>query len=592
MKLSKIYANKSDFTPIVFKDGFNVIYGDVESKPTVIHGKPHEHNIGKTSLVNLIDFMLLKGVSKGSVFAKHQEKFAGWVFYLEIQLNNGSYLTIKRGVAHNTKISLKEHYSANQDFSKKTNWTYDDLLLNTKLDEENPVKLLDKYLAFDVLKNGDYRKTLGYLLRDQDSYRNVFELEKFSKGSHSAWKPMLFELLGFNPSDLVKKYDLDSHKKDDERYIARLQADQESDEVYRIRAAIQAKKRDRDEVKAKTDSFNFFEKEQGINVNLVQNIEAKISLLNKKEYRLNYDLEQIQESLDSSTGSVLSFDEIKSLFDEAKLYFPESLSTDYESVIKFAEQITSERNKYLLDELKDSQTKLVAIKQNLASLNKERSDALSMLGEKDTFIKYKTYQNELVAVEAEIAKFEAKLENAETIENYTVSLENTKDEIKHISDSIKEQIDQGNPDYQDITILFQSFFKSIMGYTALLIVEPNTNGNVDFDTTVLNSVQNFTGQGDGHTSNKALCASFVMALLAHYSDKSFFKFAYHDGILESWGNNPKESFMKLARAYCRQYGLQYVVSLIKSDVPPGFVFEQDEIRRTLSKEDTLFGVDF
>lgn len=64
MKITKIYANKSQFTPITFRDGFNVIYGDVVAKPSRVEGKPHEHNIGKTSLVRLIDFMLLKKVSE------------------------------------------------------------------------------------------------------------------------------------------------------------------------------------------------------------------------------------------------------------------------------------------------------------------------------------------------------------------------------------------------------------------------------------------------------------------------------------------------------------------------------------------------
>jgi uncharacterized protein YydD (DUF2326 family) len=591
MKLSKIYANKSSFKTIVFKPGFNVIYGDVESMPDIIAGKPHEHNIGKTSLVHLIDFMLLKGASKGDTFVKHQDKFSGWIFFLEIRLNSGSYLTIKRCVIPNTKISFKEHYSPNQDFSQETDWTYDDLLLNTKIDDENPIKMLNNYLAFDVLKDFNYRKTLGYLLRDQDSYKNVFELDKF-KGPHSAWKPVLFELLGFDPLDLEKKYELESHKKDDERYIARLQEDQESDEVYKIRAAIEVKKRDRDTAKTKVDSFDFFEKEQGINIELVQNIESKISMLNKREYHLNYEVDQIRSSLDTSSGTSLTIEEITSLFEEVKLYFPESLSQDFDAVSRFSKQITTERNKYLVDELKSSQNKLAAIKKELINLSKKRSEALSMLDEKDTFIKYKTYQNQLVLIETEIAKFESKLENAETIESYAISLGNTKAEIKYAADKIKEQIDRSNPDYQAITILFQSFFKTIMGYTALLVVQPNSNGNVDFDCTVLNSSQNFTGQGDGHTSTKALCATFVMAVLAHYSGSSYFKFAFHDGVLESWGNNPRESFLELARIYCKQYDLQYIVSLIKSDVPPGFVFEKDEIRRTLSKEDLLFGFSF
>jgi uncharacterized protein YydD (DUF2326 family) len=591
MKITKIYANTQQFKPITFKDGFNVIYGDVVAKPTRIEGKPHEHNIGKTSLAKLIDFMLLKKTSSKDLFVKHEKKFVDWVFYMEIKLNSGKYVTVRRGVAQNTKISFKEHFSENQDFTKEGEWNYIDLSLHSQLDDANPTKILNDYLAFDVLPSFNYRSSLGYFLRDQDSYRQVFEIDKFAKSVHSDWKPMVFELLGFNPRNMIQKYELDNHKKDDEKYISRLQLDQESDEVYRIREAIEAKKRDRDDLKAKSDSFNFFEQEQGINVELVQETEVEIASLNKKEYKLNYDIEQIQESLDSATNITVDFDEIKKLFGESEIYFSESLAQDYESVVRFSEQITSERNKYLLDELKEAQLQVKEIKARLSELNQKRASALSLLGEKDTFIKYKAYQNELVRVETEIAKYEAQLENARTIESYTVSLEKTKDEIKHVSDQLREQIDEGSDDKTGIATLFQSLFKTIMGYTALLVVQPNkTNGNIEFDTSVLDDAQDLTGQGDGHTAHKALCASFVMAILAHYSKRSFFRFTYLDGVLESWGNNPKDNFLEMARSYAKQYDIQLIISVIKSDIPATFEFEEDEVRRKLSENDRLFGM--
>lgn len=590
MKITKLYANKKQFKPITFNDGFNVIYGDVVAKPTRIEGKPHEHNIGKTSLVRLIDFMLLKQTTKKDFFVKYEKNLIDWIFFMEIKLNNGKYLTVKRGVAQNTKISFKEHFSSNKDFTSEKDWDYSDLSLHSQTDEVNPRVILNNYLSFDILPKRKYRSTLGYFLRDQDSYRDVFEIEKFKASVHSNWKPVLFELLGYDPINMVQKYELESHKKDDEKYITRLQIDQESDEVYRIRAAREAKKRDRDDIKKKVDGFDFFEQEQGINTELVQETEVEIASLNKKEYRVNYEIEQIQESLDSAKNTPVDFDEIKELFAESELYFPENLSKDYEAVAKFAEQITSERRKYLLDELQIAQDEAQRIKKRLSKLNQTRSDALSLLGERDTFIKYKAYQNELVSIEAEIAKFEAQLQNAETIESYEVSLEHTKDEIRQASEKLKEQLDKGNDDYSSISALFQSLFKAIMGYTALLIVEPNSNSNIEFNTAVLDEAQDLTGQGDGHTANKALCASFVMSILAHYSSRSFYRFSYLDGILESWGNNPKENFLELARTYSDQYNIQLILSVIKSDIPPAFKFKDGEIRRTLSENDRLFGM--
>lgn len=592
MKIIRIYSNMEQFKPITFTEGFNVIYGDVVEKSSRIEGKPHEHNLGKTSLVKLIDFMLLKGVSEKSFFSKFKKKFTGWVFFMEIKLNNGKYVTIRRSVTQNTKISFKEHFKPNQNFTKESKWDYEDLALTTKKDENNPKTILNEYLDFDVIKDYSYRKSLDYFLRGQDDYKEIFKIDKYINSAHVDWKPMLFELLGYDPKQMVLKYRLDSNKKSTEDHVARLQDDFESEEVYRIRAAIEAKTRDRDDLKKKVDSFNFFEQDQGINVELVQNTENEIASLNKKEYRLNYEIEQIQESLDSAKNVSVDFGEIKDIFQQAEIYFPDNLAEDYKAVVSFTENITSERNKYLLEELKSAQEEVGGVRKRLIKLNQERMEALSLLGEKDTFVKYKAYQNELVRVEAELARFDAQLQNAETIDGYNESIEKTTEEIRLATAEIKKQLDEGSQDKSDIARLFQSFFKSIMGYTALLVVETNKSGNVEFETAVLDESEDLTGQGDGHTANKTLCASLVMAILAHYSDRSYFRFTYLDGVLDSGGNNPKESLLELARDVSANYGLQIIFSVIKSDIPATFQFKDGEVRRTLSEEDRLFGMIF
>ena len=103
-----------------------------------------------------------------------------------------------------------------------------------------------------------------------------------------------------------------------------------------------------------------------------------------------------------------------------------------------------------------------------------------------------------------------------------------------------------------------------------------------------------TGKSEGYTSTKVQCAAFVFAILATYSllGKKFFRFMYDDGPLEGWGNNPKVDFMSTIREMAEKYDIQYIVSMIKSDVPPEFEFKKGEIITTLSRGQTLFGIDF
>jgi len=564
MKLSKIYANNQGFKSIIFTDGLNVIYGNIEDKKDST-GKVYEHNLGKTSLVYLLDFKLLKESKKDGFFEKNSNKFSDWIFFLEIKLNDGTFLTIRRQVNPNTKVSFRRHFSKDQDFLEEKEWDYKDLSINTKKEKNAKLILETEYLNFNVTTQYHYRKFLPYLLRTQKDYNEVFQLGYFYK--HTYWKPLLFALLGLDSSLIKDKYDLDSELMDNNKFIKKLSNKGSSEEVNKIKAAIEAKEGESSELRLKIDEFDFYQKEENINFDLVKNIESEISKLNKQEYSLAYNIDQIRRSLDISDTSSLNINDVEKLFTEVGIFFPKELIKDYKDVVNFTEQITKERGKYLNEELKESEDELKRVVSQLKEYNQKRTTMLSLLKEKDTFIKYKKYQDDIIKIESDIISYRSKLDNAKTIENYQKSLNDTKEKIKEVALKIKQEIEVDSVEFKEIRKIFQDIYKKAFEYTALLVLTPNSKGNVEFDTHVINKSEGLTGRGDGYTSTRVLCASFVLAILTYYSNKSFYRFAYHDGILESWGDVHKVNFIKTVRDYCSRYDLQYVISIIKSDVP-------------------------
>jgi len=337
MKISRIYANDPQFEPVIFNEGFNAVYGDVEVEVDQSTGKVQEHNLGKTSLVYLIDFLLLTRVSKNNFFGKHKEKFSDWIFFLEMKLNTGEYLTIRRYVNPNTKISFKKHPSKNQNFVLEDNWDHEDLSINSKDQAKNPKYILEKeYLRFDVNTKFGYRSFLSYLLRTQNDYQDVFRPNKF-RGQDKTWKPALFHLLGFDDSLLSEKYEIDDEIKDEKKYIKKLQGEHASDrEIYKIKAAIEAKEIEKKEIREKVDYFDFYQKEKNIDFDLVKSVETEIAKLNKTRYALSYNIEQIRKSLESDDRPSLHTGEIRQIFDEVKIHFPDNLVKDYQDVVTFS----------------------------------------------------------------------------------------------------------------------------------------------------------------------------------------------------------------------------------------------------------------
>lgn len=151
MQLSRLYANQPEiFEAIEFNSGrdadrLNIVIGEVH-RPR--DRKRDSHNLGKTTLLHLIDFMMLKGLSPDHFLSKHQDRFQSFVFYLEIALNAGDFATIRRTMSAPTKISLRRHPARDQDFSEAPDDTWD----HVDLPIEEAIRLLDAWLDLRVLK--------------------------------------------------------------------------------------------------------------------------------------------------------------------------------------------------------------------------------------------------------------------------------------------------------------------------------------------------------------------------------------------------------------------------------------------------------
>jgi uncharacterized protein YydD (DUF2326 family) len=104
----------------------------------------------------------------------------------------------------------------------------------------------------------------------------------------------------------------------------------------------------------------------------------------------------------------------------------------------------------------------------------------------------------------------------------------------------------------------------------------------------------------GNTYKKLLCVAFDLAVLTSYNSESYFRFVYHDDVLSQQDNGIKNRLIKLVKQLTTQFDFQYILSVIKSDLPhdenDDFVyFDDDDIVLKLNDRDesgTLFGFEF
>ena len=556
MKLLKIFSDKN-FQNVCLNEHFNVVLAKTQDKVS----KTDTHGLGKTSLIRVIDFLLLgrfdakKGLLSNKIFY-------GQTFYLEIKLNDEQYLVIKRSINTPTLISFKLNNVALADFTPPQSWDNIDLTFDKAKEK------LNEYLNFDILTKWDYRKSITYFLRTQQDYLDVYQLGKFSKGGrHLQWKPFVFELLGFNGSLIEKKLLLEQEATDLKNKIKTLEqeANVNIEEKDKILGLIDIKEQEKKEAEQTIDKFNFFFKDNAITRAIIESLDFRIQTLNTEKYRISYELSKVEESL-RNTDSKIDVGRLKELFNDVQLYFPNELVKQYDELEKFNTAISAERRKYLRESLQELRIELQTTDTELQSLEKSKSEKLSFLTEKDTYAKFKEYQKQLSVLEADLAILKEKLnwiDKSVKIESEIKTInEKIEDSITDISEAIKQR------NHAEISKIFNEIINEIVNRNALISIKQNTLGNVEFSADYVDTNdKNSTSEGDGTSYKKLLCMAFDLSLLIHYHRNSFFRFVYHDGIMEGFDDRIKVRLLDKIKSICSEYNIQHIISLIDSDIP-------------------------
>lgn len=553
MKLIKVFSD-GPFKNVKFNEGYNIVLATIHDK----ENKKDTHNLGKTSLLVVIDFLLLSTFTKKSPILANPI-FSTQTFFLELLLNSGKYLVIRRGIEKPSKISFKLNEIPLTNFDIPTEWDEENVAFEEAKD------MLNTFLGYDVLTNWPYRKSISYFLRSQKDYLDVFQLNKF-KGKHIGWKPFVFDLLGFDGSLVEKKLHCDDEIVEKKSEIATLQKQASIDiaERDKIIGLIEIKSEEKDRTEKEIDKFNFYSQDVTVTRELIDSIDTQLQTLNSERYRLGYEIKKINSSLEQTSVTV-RLDKLKELYNEVELFFPESLSKQYEELERFTDAISSERRKYLEENLSFLKKEYAQINDAIKVKEQERSDKISILTEVDVYDKFKVYQKELASLEAELSLLQEKLRLIDNSSTIRTEIEKLKDERKEYIDKIREAID--GRAHADINKIFNQIVTEVTDTNAIISIKQNSDANVEFEADYQTTTHVTTSEADGTSYKKLLCVAFDIALLVSYSSHSFYRFVYHDGVLEGLDDRVKQRLIMVTQRICSEYGLQYILSLIDSDIP-------------------------
>lgn len=578
MRLSRFYSDQPDvFLPVDFLPGLNVVLAEIRLRA---NRERDTHNLGKTTLGRLLDFGFLAGRDPKFFLFRYPALFDRFIFFLEVELEDGTFLTIRRSVAEASRIAFKKATTGGQDFSTlpERNWDHWDVPF------DRAKELLDSLLDWRALKPWPYRKGLGYFLRSQDDFRDVFQLKRFAN-AHADWKPFLAHLLGFD-GDLVSQ-----HYAKEEALAEKIRTEQTIQnelggtivDVSKIEGMLLLKQQELNRKQALLDAFDFRTDDKAQTRALVDEVDQRIAHLNGRRYTLQANRKKIDLAL-KEDQILFSPDEAKEMFAQAGVLFEGQIKRDFEQLLRFNRAITEERQGYLEEERAEIDAELKTVGAELTTLGRQRSEILKSLSDTDAFLRYKRMSAETVTLRADITSLERQRGHLQRLQDLRHDIRVLGAEAGALQEQVEQNVEAQNRDgasrFSQIRLYFNEIIEEVLDRKALLSVSPNTRGHLEFKAEILDEGGNATSADLGFTYRKLLCVAFDLAVLrVHLADR-FPRFAYHDGVLESLDDRKKENLLVVLRAYS-SLGLQSIITLIDSDLPArsddSLVFEADDI---------------
>lgn len=585
MILSQVYADGGDFHDVSFNPGLSVIIGSCTRKG---EAGSDQHNLGKTLLLDVIDFALLSSVSSDHAFKKKKSFFEEYTFYLEIQLKDKTFVTIKRSIARMTKASFLVTQES-VDAREIEEWTHEDVLLRTTRGVSAP-DMLKTLLKIDSIESLSLRNLLTYSMRQQDDYGETFNINNDSK--LIIWMPRLLSFVGLNGELLKNKLNLDegvtTFRNADK--ILKETGVYDSPEVSASRERLNSLRADRSKIEQSIGDVSFFEEDERVSRFVVKNCDAEISKLNVERYKLQFDIEKLSRVAETD---YIDMDEINTIYREAEIAIPDHLVKSYEELLEFNRQIWADRQGVIEKRLQEMKGKRIEIDSELVELDTERKGLLNRLKRQDVVERYKKRRLRISQIDSEIDEIQGFLSNVMDAGKIARQKEELQMKLKGDLEELKNMGVVASPQYAEFVNFFHELVRDILGREVKLTFDVNSKGNVYF------RYEFKDGEGEnlmfdkGTTYKKILCVCFDIALVLKYSTKNHFNFVAHDGVWDTFGDTLKQNHLRVLRELTNVFKCQFILTLLDDDIPKAYeredFFDDSEIVLELDDRDDNTG---
>jgi len=546
MRLIRVYSNKDTFKEVKFnRTGLSFIAA--KQKNPEISKKGQTYNgVGKSLLVRIIHFCL---GAKKSNYKEFCDKLPGWEFYLEFEVKNTKY-TAKRSTTNPDRIFLNGENLSVDKFNKRM----EELCFNIPQDIS--------YLSF--------RSLIPFFIRPKrESYVSYNKPGKI----HSDYQLLLYNafLLGLDVFLVQKKQEIKREKDRIKELEDNFRKDTLLRDFFTGDKDVTLTLIDLEEQIKKLDENlrNFKVADDYYDVQIeADKVERELFDLNNKIIMLQNNIKSIDNGLNISSD--ISKNDIKKIYEEANVYFSESVTKRLDELERFYEALVTNRKKRLLEQKSRLEAEIKKLSEKSKQQKKELDRLMQYLGEHqalDVFVSLSNKISELKSKRDSLKKYQ------DLQSEYKEKVRNADKYLISLAETTEKYLKQIKPEVSKIVNYFRFLAKKFYpdSVAGLKITTNDGDNQLLFDIDA--KIESDTS--DGINNVKIFCYDLTILFRGHNHNIDFI---FHDSrLFDGIDERQKADMFRTAYDEFTNTSKQYIATINQNQI--------DEVKRLMTKEE-------
>jgi uncharacterized protein YydD (DUF2326 family) len=576
MILNKIYAEPSGlFEDVQFRNGINVIFA---SKDEQVKGKSSLNGVGKSLLLNFLDYALLSSTTAHIKSAKKNNDLEHYSIVLEFSIEKTEYI-IKRSLGDSSSITIIGPVKTrNFDSAIKAR----KFLCNTIFKRDGyDGKFSDRWL----------RKLLPFFIKKQENPKtkvNFLDPIKYSRSQEMELIPYHLLFLGINNRLFWRNFEIKSELK--QKTAAIKEVTSFIEDTYNLKDIPQAENR--------IDRLKNEVKEYEINIDKFQlsdqydDAEEEGNILTTEIKDLSYSnhldeikLKNYKASLDVNDS--ISPIKIRNLYKDLNLLLAGNIKKTLDEAIQFRKEIAESREEFLSAEIIELKQDISERKKAIGRLEQKRVPVFEFLSAKNAIDDLtKAYQS-LSRKKDSINELEGQIRLYQDLnrEKNEREAEIAKGFLR-ITNFIVDNKDQVS-DFRGIFFdVYESIYPENKKKNYGFLFEPCATKDSKVKMEVFLPAELATGK------NNARTLIYDLSVLLHGISQNLHlpKFLIHDGIFDGMDPSHFISLYEYVEKTVQKTKFQYIVTLNEEGELDGRFGDTDKVNSKRIKEDAILNL--